>query len=316
MTILTAGGEMGAGIPSDGSVYELTSSYYDAAFSRASIRVIGSDRYFECAHFAETAEVFFHGEYFRDSSGGATHTVLTFYDGSDLAVYRMTIASDTHQMQYLASDNVTWTNIGSTFTMPVDTQNIYDIRLKSDASGVVAVYSSGTLRVTGSADTSHIGGVAYYRASAPLTSGWSQMIVADESTIGWRLKTVPVTGAGATADWTGTFAEVDEALYSDADFVNSSTNDQVELFTHSTTIPTGYRVKAAVVTARAKRGSSGPANLQLAVRSSGTNYYSASKALDLGYGAFTEVWEDDPATAAAFTASAISTLQFGVRAKT
>lgn len=324
MTILTAGGEMGAGVPADAQTFDTASASFDNAFARGAISTYGlgggiPGSYYESEHITEAPEVFFHGDWFQDTFGNAEN-VVTFYDGSDLAIFKVEVtatgASLSIQMKYLASDNTTWTNIGSAATTLVDTLNTIDIHLDCANPGTASLYLSGTERSTGTANLSHIGGVSYFRLRSSLDGDWSQMILSTESTIGHRLKTVPPTGAGATADWTGTYAEVDEITYSDADFVNSSTNGQVELFSHSTTIPAGYKVKAVVVTARAKRGSSGPQNLQLALRSGGTVYTSSSKALGLGYGAYTAVWENDPATSAQFTASAISTLQFGVKAIT
>lgn len=322
MTILTAGGEMGAGIPADANCVE-AGSRHDAAFARTSIGLFGFTTYYETDHVTESAEVFFHADWEQDSwLGSATAEVLNFYDDAGLAIARMQVTAPggsfgTIQMQYLDTDLTTWTNAGTSFTISADNRYTLDIRINCDASGTVAIYSSGTLRNGGpTIDLSHLDGVSYARIYNTNSGYWSQIIIATESTIGHRLKTVPATGAGATTDWTGTYAEIDEIAYSDADFINSATNGQVELFSHSTTIPDGYRVKAVVVTARAKRGSTGPANLQLALRSSGTTYFTASQALDLGYGAFVGVWENDPATAAPFTASSIAALQFGVKAVT
>jgi hypothetical protein len=321
MTILTGGGEISSGVPADASTTDTTAGGYDSAFCRGSVYVYslgnGVGSYFESEHITETSEVFFHADWYQDAWFNP-EDVVTFFDGAGLAVFRLRVSNSSMlcQAQYLASDGTTWTNIGSSFTTLLDTRNTIDIHMNAANPGTVSVYMSGTERSTGTADLSHIGGVAYYRIRSSLNSYWSQMLLSTESTIGHRLKTVPPTGAGATTDWTGTFNEIDEIPYNDADFVNSSTNGQVELFSHGTTIPSGYRVKAVIVAARAKRGSTGPSNLQLALQSGGTTYTSSSKALGLGYGAYTAVWENDPATAAPFTASAIETLQFGVKAIT
>jgi hypothetical protein len=56
--------------------------------------------------------------------------------------------------------------------------------------------------------------------------------------------------------------------------------------------------------------------LQLALRSAGTTYFSATKALDFGYGAFGNVWETNPATSAAFLSSEIAALEYGVKSIT
>jgi hypothetical protein len=101
--------------------------------------------------------------------------------------------------------------------------------------------------------------------------------------------------------------------YSDLDFINSGTANQVSTFAINAPTLTGYVVQAVAVTARANRGSGGPQNLKLVLRSAGTDYLGSTKSLDVGYGAFVEIWETDPATSAAWVNTAISTLQPGVK---
>jgi hypothetical protein len=329
MTILAGGGEMGAFIPSDSSIIESTSSgYFDSSFARCALNCSGSASYADGFEFAATGDTWTHFEVIQNtaSASGSQATLCTWLDASANELFRLTSTTPftgqtmTIQLQY--NNASVWTNLGSSFTVTSALLTL-DVNLVSNsASGSGTVYLSGTQRSTGTANLSALAGVAQFRGNGktvaiPATVSLSQVIIADESTIGWRLKTVPATGAGATTDWTGTYTEIDEIVYSDADFINSATVDQVELFSHGTTVPSGYTVRGVIVTARAKRGSaSGPQNLQLALRSGGTTYFSSSQALGLGYGAHSKVWEQDPATTADFTASAISTLQFGVKSIT
>jgi hypothetical protein len=210
-----------------------------------------------------------------------------------------------------------WTNVGAAVTYGQSVLNTVDLYIDGNSgTGTATLFLSGTERESATADFTSITGIdelQFHGVNSAAGCSISQVIVADEPTIGWRLTTVPPTGAGATTDWTGTYAEVDEIVYSDADFINSSVADQVELFSHGTAIPSGYRVRAVVVAARAKRGGSGPQSLQLALRSSGTTYVSSTKALGVGYDGPFAVWEEDPATTADFTSSSIAALQFGVK---
>lgn len=332
MSILAFGGEMGFFIPSDGTVVEATatlgggiSGSYNSSFARCYTACPLTPAYAETVEVAETADFWLHFEvdqYFFSNSS-TQGPIVEFLDGSDVPFVRLNSdsqASTTWQVEYWTG--AAWTAAG-TFTAPGDSLQTLDINVVGNsASGSASVYLSGTNRLTTAAiDLSAYGGVAKVRfygrgSSIAGTRAISQVIMADEPTIGWRLATVPATGAGATTDFTGTYTEIDEVVYSDADFINSAVANQVEIFSHSSTVPSGYTVRAFGVTARAKRGASGPANLQLALRSSGTTYFSGSKALDVGYGAFCHVWETDPATAAAFATSAIASLQFGVKSIT
>jgi hypothetical protein len=144
------------------------------------------------------------------------------------------------------------------------------------------------------------------------------MIVQDQSTIGFVLGTCVPSGAGSTSAWTGAYTDIDEAVTSDADFISSGTANQVSTFAQ-TAIPTltGYVVRAVCVSARAKRGSSGPQNIRMALRSAGTNYFSGSDiSLGLGYAPVQTIWATDPATSAAWVNTAISSLEPGVKSIT
>lgn len=331
MTTLFMGGEMGAFIPSDSSAIEgtgtLSSGSYDSAFARCWVGGYGSASYIESAAFTETADIWIHFEIAQHSptSSSTLRTVCTMVNGSGTEVFRLQSdnpfggATATYQLQYW--NGAAWTNLGSSFTATFHLQ-VIDIHLVANSvSGSGTVYFSGTQRSTGSADLSSIAGVAQFRGYGKTVgigaqTGFSQVICSTTSTIGGRLFTVPVTGAGSDSAWTGTYANIDEVTYSDADFINSASANQVSTFAVTAPTLTGYVVQAVAVTARAKKGAAGPANLQLALRSSGTNYFSSSKALDAGYKAFVNIWDTDPATSAAWVNSAVSTLQPGVKSIT
>jgi hypothetical protein len=318
MTIYFAGGEMGAFIPSDSTVEEISTNK-NGAFARGSIDIVNTSSY-AGGTFSTLADFWLHFEAVQGTANVSERTMISFYDsgGTERVRLRSTKSGDyTLAMQYW--NGAAWTTAGSSFVVDNSELQTFDVHIVSNsASGSIALYLAGTKRVdSGTIDLSSFSGLAEMRLKcAAVGTKYSQLIVADESTIGWRLTTAPATGAGATTDWVGGYTEIDELTYSDADFINSATANQVELFSHSTTVPAGYTVRGVAVTARAKCGASGPQNIQLALRSAGTTYFSSSKALDAGYGAFVNVWETDPATAADFTASAIASLQFGVKSIT
>jgi hypothetical protein len=192
------------------------------------------------------------------------------------------------------------------------------------ASGLGEIYVGGTQRLTQSVDLSAITSIRKVRIIGGSAGGFgfrtriSQMIVQDQSTIGFVLGTCVPSGAGSTSAWTGAYTDIDEAVTSDADFISSGTANQVSTFAQ-TAIPTltGYVVRAVCVSARAKRGSSGPQNIRMALRSAGTNYFSGSDiSLGLGYAPVQTIWATDPATSAAWVNTAISSLEPGVKSIT
>jgi hypothetical protein len=317
MTILFMGGEMGAFVPADSNTNEATTSgSYNSTFSRCSIRGFDESSYAESAAFTAVDELYVHYALYRPSGGGSTPTPALVTSGGT-EVFRVLSTGSAIQMQALIA--AVWTNVGSSISVDMSGRQDIDLYIDGNsASGTASLYISGTLRTTATADLSAVASINKFRGygASGNPSQISQIIIADEPTIGMRLFTVPIAGVGASTDWTGSYTNIDEIVYSDADFINSATADQVSTFAVTNPTLTGYQVRAVAVTARAKRGASGPANLQLALRSAGTNYFSGSKALDVGYTANAHIWETDPATASAWQNSAVLLLQPGVKSIT
>jgi hypothetical protein len=322
MTIVFGGGEMGAFIPSDGATHErTTSNSYNSSFSRCAMEAQGSVSYAESASFAAMDELWVH---FTLTNGGGSNSTssiqaIVLTNASDTNLFRVKWNRDANTLEMQYWDGAAYQTAGSAFSIDVGLAvHNCDLFVSGDsASGTCSLYIEGTRRAHATGvnltTVAAITKVRSYGIGTVSGTAITQVVVSDESTIGGRLFTVPVAGAGSDTAWTGTYLNIDEVVCSDADFINSSVADQVSTFAVTAPTLTGYQVRAVIVTARAKKGGSGPTNLQLALRSGGTNYFSASKALDVGYGAFVEVWEDDPATGSAWVNAAVSSLQPGVK---
>lgn len=326
MTILFGGGEMGGFIPSDSSVNETTSgTRYNTSFSRCAIQCNDNANYAEAIPSAAGTDIWIHFDIQTDPIASATSTTrFIWYDSSSNERIKILYQDTTTQLIVQYWNGASFTSLTG-ITVGIDgVRQTIDLRVVcNSASGSINLYIAGTNRLnSGTIDLSTTTDLKKFRfygatVSSLTTNTWfSQAIVADESTIGWRLATFYLNGAGATSSWTGAFTDIDETAYNDADFINSATANQVSTFAQTGPSMTGYTVKAVIVAARAKRGSSGPANLQLALRSAGTDYFSASHALDLGYTAEQNVWETNPATGAAWVNTAISAIQPGVKSIT
>lgn len=306
MTRLFAGGEMGAFVPSTASVYESSSSglFYDSAFARCGIFVGGSTSYADSFEFAGQTDIWIHGEVYNLSVFGNL-PFLGLLNASGTEVYQIRpvdFGASSLIWQMYRWNGSAFVTHGSTVTVS-DARQTYDLHVDI-ANDTVKLYISGTLRVTASGtDLSGMTDIAQIRLRSSNQSIHSQIIAQTTSTIGQRLMTAPVTGTGATDQWTSSYTSVDEMVYSDSDFIFSDTPAQVEMMTVTPVgALTGYSIAAWVVTARANTDGSGPANLRLAVRSGTTNYFSGSDLpLDAGYGAFVGVWEEDPDTTLAWT---------------
>lgn len=327
MTVLFQGAEMASFTPSDSTVKETTdSTLYDTNFARCSITCNASTNYAEGTPSASATDYWIHFDMASTQLSDGTSTIrLSLYDSSGNERIRFKYGDGSTHLIGLDYWNGSAFVSAGTFSLDMGMLvQTFDIRVVCNSgSGSIDVYVAGSNRLSASVSTSSITNLKKFRffggtaSTLPLNTRFSQVIVADEPTVGWRLVTRYANGAGATNDWTGGYTEIDETVYFDADFINSATANQVELFTNTGQGMTGYSVRSVAVSARAKRGSTGPQNIRMALRSAGTTYFSASDiALGLGYAPVQTVWETDPATAADFLTSAISTLQFGVKSIT
>ena len=322
MTILFAGGEMCALDPS-GAVSESTGgTRYNTTFARCAILTDGTilapdSRWAQTTVWTEaTGDFYLHFEAETGVVGVVTHTMLELLDASGTARFRIrqtNVAANigTLQMQYLSGS---WQNAGSTVNVESDIRYEYDLFVNR-ATGVMKLFVSGTEQASASGlALSGITGVAQaYLYSDATGRYWSQIIAADVPTIGWRLATYYPTGNSATnTAWTNGYTAVDEIDYDDADVVYTANAGDVETFTSTGPDLTNYTIIAVGVAARARRGASGPQNLQLALRASGTNYFSATQALDTGFAAKVAIWETNPNTGVAWTG--VSGLEHGVKA--
>lgn len=324
MTVLFAGGEMGAFVPSDSNPIESTaaSTEFTAGFARCAITVKGSS-YIESSPFPSAQQdIWVHFETSRGAGSGAqVARLLEVVDNADVPVFKIETNGSQTTAQMYRWDGAAYQTIGSSVSVDTDnSKQTFDVHIEGNSgTGSATLYISGTQRTTATADMLAVDDMLKVRHYGRLT-GVSEMVYSQtkvttsESTIGNRLMTMHPSGAGATDQFTGTYTSVDEIAYSDADFVWSDTADQVELFTGTLAGSlTGYTVRGVTVTARANTDGTGPTNIQMAIRTGGTTYFSGNLALDAGMGAFHYTWETNPNTTLPWTAAEAAAIQFGVK---
>jgi hypothetical protein len=222
-------------------------------------------------------------------------------------------------------DGSSWITTGSGGTIGTLIKTI-SVRLTiDDTLGEYSVYIDGGLLGTLTGDTKFTSATAIDRIEwrddnnnimSHIVSEW---IVADEDTRDLRVAALSPTADGANTAWTGTYADVDETGVNDADFASSTSANDVETYVmgdiHSSVA--GYNVAALVVSMRARRGASGPQNLQGAVRISGTNYTSSSvDALTTSFAPRRAVFTTNPATSFPWLQAAVNGAEIGMKSIT
>ncbi len=328
--ILAFGGEMGFFSPADANTIENASlggdesDSYSTTFARCATRSNNETSYAETPDIGSvltTAWIHFQIEIGAAPAFSGYRTLFVWKDNA--GTERIRIQHDpTNYNTILQHYNGSWNTIGAAFTINMQSYQVFDLLVTcNSASGSVRLFTSGTERIGTTVNTTAIAQLNKARFSgwswaSPVSArtSVSEVVIADEATVGMRVMTYYVTGTGNDFAWTGTYADVDEIPFADADFINSTVAGDVELFTGTPVSSiASLNIRAVCVTARARRGASGPQNIQLALRTGGTNYFSGTQALDVGYKGHVAVWETNPFTAAAWTAADAAAIEFGVK---
>jgi hypothetical protein len=134
-----------------------------------------------------------------------------------------------------------------------------------------------------------------------------------------RVETVLPSGNGTTSDLIGSdmdstdnYLLVDEATPSTADFVQSAAEGDLDTYTMSDLASSAVTVHGVQTCIYATKSDAGNKFIRPVIRSGTTNYPGTSKALAaVTYLASLEVWEQDPDTAAAWTASGVNAMEVG-----
>ena len=141
------------------------------------------------------------------------------------------------------------------------------------------------------------------------TYGISEIIVADESLIGCRLRTAYVTGNGSETAWDGSYTDVDDIVH-ESTAITTTTDDAVSTFVHNKSIT--QNIRGVAVTAKASVGDN--AGIDAVLRIGGVNYTKTPNGLLKKVPqTLSAVWTTNPATDSPFTGSDVSGLQFGVK---
>jgi hypothetical protein len=154
------------------------------------------------------------------------------------------------------------------------------------------------------------------------TSGYFDDFVVDDA--GWigdtRIVKVGPSGAGNAAQWDpsagSNYACVDEVPPSDADYVSTNVNDEIDTYAAENLPGEASAIKCVQVMARAqKEGAATPQNVALVVRTGGTDYPSADQLLATSYRGHLNLWENNPNTASPWATSEVDGMEIGVKSR-
>ncbi len=316
-----------------GAVLVTTGGHYRSGKARCSMKTTGQIEAWR-NKTAFSAGSFWFGCYlyinFNTYSGN--FRFITFADATGVErLYLTTNGSQSTWRVFKRDAAGTATQLGSDFTLVLPSSGFwsqkFDMRVVYATVGEVTIYSGGVPVFTYSGDTTtnSATALAFVTLSSMSTSGnasyeWSEALCLDVDTRGLSLVTWGPVANGNTHDWdTGTpaAANVNEVATDDTTLDGSTTAGQKDQYTTGA-VPAGTTsVLAYGVGVRAVAGASGPAQLDLGLRLSGTDYWSADIPIQTGaFGTYYNDWLTNPATGVAFLPTEIGAASgFNIGAK-
>ena len=275
--------------------------------------------------FTPTADVWvsFYAYATRTSSGALPFCVLS---GGGVELFRLYQKTPGAIIQY--HNNTSWVDSGTTFTQPNNTAIRFDFHVViHDTTGTLTVYQNGAEKTSttfAAGDTllrgeANVDDVRFDNHQANDSFYLSAVLVSDTDSRLIRYAQRALDGAGSETDWSGAYTDINESGVDESDVIQSGTTADKATYTFAalpTALNTGYTVVGVGVSARASKGATSPANLQLAARHGTTNGFSASKSLTNMWKVHQDIFILNPDTASAWTFAEADAAQVGVQAIT
>lgn len=266
--------------------------------------------------------VAFHASMGRVDAGGVIDIVV-FRDSDGHPWLKMRGEGDQQLHLYYNTGtgaSPVWTAVPGGFGPYPGNPTLVDISMLLDAEGNHTVlFALGSTTVwTGSLAMPGLTNLARVDISSNTEARncfWSEVMAAqDMSLVGAHLKTIRATGAGTHQEWTGTAADVNEVISSDANFNNSTTPGERQTYAMGdVTVPSGYTIKGLFHRIRVKNdGTNAPLNVKSLLRSGGADYASDNLAgVAAAFGPTGTRYDANPDGGGAWTQGAVNALELG-----
>lgn len=323
MTILFMGSEAESFLAVGSAlVVETSVRRFDANFVRNALYLTGGSNYLTfSSDFNPVNEAWFHFDatFYNDA------TTIFAITAAGTPVIRFQAVNPYPTTQVHAWRNNAWVTVGSFQNVGggQEDRHVFDIHVLAAVEGVCEVFADGTRIANITGDFSAAAGMSNIRGYAAAGNNnsatrFSQFIVADEKTIGWKLAVNAPTAAGSNSEWAGTFSDVNEPGINEANFIAGSTADAVMTFARAArAVPEGFKVRELAVVAHARIGDgTGPQGVQPVIRIGGANYAGPAFQLTTGFKPQIGHFTTNPATGQPWTIAdaGAATTQFGVKA--
>lgn len=312
-----AGGELSSLDALDnGTIEQSISAVFDAV-SRCAIRVGCGSAGARTPSWDDATDFWLHVYWGVNT---ATGDAVLLYNGATV-VAKLTMASNVVTVSTLQGGVMTAVNTFDLFVSGVATANVVDIRIQAGGAATVSAYLAGTniFTVTG-LDHSDFAGITQVLFLGPANGGlnpqyYSQIICDDGvSHVGDALVTlVEDTASVVNTGWSGDVSGINETILDDSHSVISSAAGDVGTYYKNGASLGAYNVLAICIGARAQLTTGSSTNLQVCLRTNGSNYFSPTVALDFGFQAVCASWRQNPFTAANWDPVTAAAVEVGMK---
>lgn len=326
MAIYAVGGEADTFYPVSGQTYahSTTAGRFVSNASRGALVVTQGTSELNLDFNGNVTEAWIHMYLYQEAVAGNVDGWIQIdkLDGSE--AFRINLNSDgTWDVE--AYRGSTWVNLFTTGSSQLtNSAGAFDLYIRVNSStGEATLYkdgvSQGTFSGNTSIDNASFGRLHFFGQTGGANELFvSQVIVSNESTIGWVLATLAPDGNGANTGWTGSFTDIDEFILDTNDYIEAIATNVIETSTVSNinAAYSTYNVKAVAVGVRASNDSGSViSDIQAALRVGSTNYFSPNLGLPKDGTDYSRyyIWETNPATSAAWAQAAVNSLEAGVR---
>lgn len=315
MTIHLAGSTANILRPLLASTAEVTTAgTIDTAWVDCGLRVGNTGNMLRSVPFPALTEGYIHFECFLSGNNNWSRSMLEARNAAGTTFFRL------NSQRLAIWDGSALVNRGD--TIPSQSGRVrWDIYFRAGSSGEVTVWRNEEVVATWSGDTGSLS-IDNLWFGNPVEFGaqeavFSQILVADFSTLRSKISSRRPDVNGTYTAWTGDVTALDEAVSDLTDAITTTSTSDRESFTCSARSFSGYAPKAVGVTFMGYRSGASAPKVRPFLRKSGVDYDGADVTLDFGRSRHAEFWENDPETLSPWSAASAgaASLEFGVQGR-
>ena len=317
MTILFIGTELDSlsNVYNGDSYVTDPGKWYDSNWARNTLVVQDTSAFFDCtASESVTSEFWFHITQHIDGGFGEIGQ-FAFIDSLGQPWIRMDVSNTfTNQVQYWNGSS--WISIGSTFLVP-GPDHTKDIKITGFGGSNVSLdywVNGVNLASVGNIPVPSMTDLKTVRVMGLSSIGYSQILIADSTTLSRKVKSAPPIADGTDTDGIGSISNVNETQTDDSTYIEFTSAGQhrsaiaaARSFPYST-------VKGVSISGRMMRVDNlGPQFVSPYLLINGTRYYGPNFPLYISFTNYSYIWTTNPATGFEWTTADAenSTLEFG-----